>query len=84
MDKEKKEIKEKYKKNVDSLKKYIDESNNQRSNVKFYMNKSNDLEEKLCAFVETTEEPKPYTHLGKTDSTHFSSSQEEGLHKPPK
>ena len=46
------------------------------------MNKSNDLEEKVCAFAENIEEPKPYTHLGKTDSTHFSSSQEEGLQNP--
>ena len=61
LDKEQKESKETYKKNVDSLNKYIDESNNQRSNAQFYMKKSKDLEEKFHAFAITFEEPDPST-----------------------
>ena len=69
---------------MDNLKKYIDEENNQRSNVQFYMKKAKDLEEKLHAFAATYEEPDPSRHLCKRDSTHLYSSQEEGSQKPPK
>ena len=69
---------------MDRLKKYIDEANNHRSNAQFNMNKSKYLQEQLCTFVATFEELEPSTQLGKRESTHFSSSQEEGLQKPPK
>ena len=57
----------------------MDDANNQKSKVQLYMKKFEYLEEKLCAFVATSEEPDPSTQLHKRGSTHFSSSQEEGL-----
>ena len=84
LDKEQKESGEKYEKNVDFLMQYMDDANNQRSKSQFYMKKVKGLEEKLCAFVSTSEELDPSTQLGKRDSTLFSSSREEGLQTPPK
>ena len=75
---------DKYKNNVALLKKYNEEKTKLQSKLQNYMNKVKHLEEKLqhvpvAAFQELED-----SRQDKRNSTHFSSSQEEVLQKPPK
>ena len=67
-----------YKKNVELLKKYNEEKTRLQSNLKICGKKVQDLEQNLHVPTVASEQPKA-SRQGKRDTTHFSSSQEEGL-----
>ena len=79
-----KEHLDKYKNNVPLLNKYSEEKTKLHYNLKNYMNKVKHLEEKLQHVPIASSQELEASRQGKRDSTHFSSSQEEGLRKPPK
>ena len=69
-----KEHLDKYKYNVELLKKYNEEKTKFQSNLKNYMKKVKHLEEKLQHVLAATFEELEAHRQGKRDSTHFSSS----------
>lgn len=79
-----KEHLDKYNKNVDLLKKYTDDKNIMQTNLQNYIKKVKHLEEKLQHVPLAMPEELEASRKGKRDCTQFSSSQEKGLHKPPK
>ena len=76
--KEKKHF-DKYKNNVELLKKYNEENVRLQTNLQNYVKKVKDIKEKLQHVLAAAFEEPKNPRQGKRDSTHSSSSQEEGL-----